>query len=156
MRYRLYSSFGASPLQIAGVVAFCQLSMVLGIWGLTGGAILLEPLNVLSRAGWSAGVQRAVAFLSLSVPALIFIFSLKGRPFEMKGHKLSLPPWNVLCAQITIASADLVLASAVLCFLLPREGLAFTAFCGIYVLSVLAGSLSQVPGGLGVLDASRR
>ncbi len=46
VRYRLYSHWGLTPLQIAKVVAFCSLTFALGGMVLGGAILFLEPQSV--------------------------------------------------------------------------------------------------------------
>jgi len=55
--------------------------------------------------------------------------------------------------QVALASMDLTLAARVLFVLLPSDpSLSFLHLFSIYLLAVVAGVASQVPGGLGVFD----
>ena len=58
------------------------------------------------------------------------------------------------CSRSSVASADLTAAAGVLYVLLPAEaGVSFPKFLAIYLLALIAGIISQVPGGLGVFEA---
>ena len=53
-----------------------------------------------------------------------------------------------------ISGADYFCASMVLFSLLPGSDISIFHYTGCYVISVLLGGMSQVPGGLGVLDST--
>ena len=154
VRYRMYSSLGLSTSQIARVVLFCQTSTILGLSTVVGISMLFEPHSVLSRFEWGNFIRLAVGFVALSIPITLFAFACLGRTFHVNGHTLTIPDGRTMARQLLIAVADLSLASLVLYALLPASELSFIAFCGIYVLSITLGAASQVPGGVGVLDAS--
>jgi uncharacterized membrane protein YbhN (UPF0104 family) len=46
VRYRLYSAWGLSALEITKVVAFYTLTLLLGLCGVAGGIFLLRPVNL--------------------------------------------------------------------------------------------------------------
>ena len=55
--------------------------------------------------------------------------------------------------QVAVSLVDWSIAGAALYVLLPAQaGLSYPAFLGIYMLALLAGIVSQVPGGLGVFE----
>jgi hypothetical protein len=70
---------------------------------------------------------------------------------RIREYKIVLPDIKTMFFQLCIASADLIFASAILYSLLRERlsgNIGFAAFCGIFVLSLFAGVVSQVPGGL--------
>lgn len=154
VRYRMYSALGLNTSQVARVVLFCQTSTLLGLSTVVGISMLFEPHSVLSRFEWGSFIRLAVGGLALSVPIILFASACLGRTFHIKGCALTIPDARTMASQLLIAVADLSLAALVLYSLLPVSELSFIAFCGIYVLSITLGAASQVPGGVGVLDAS--
>jgi uncharacterized protein (TIRG00374 family) len=59
----------------------------------------------------------------------------------------------MLPAQIGLAATDLLLATSVIYVLLPASvEIAFPYMLGVYLMALLAGLISHVPGGLGVFD----
>ena len=56
-------------------------------------------------------------------------------------------------AQITLAAIDLTLVASVLYVLMPvPKGIEFVPFMGIFLLALVAGNASHVPGGIGVFE----
>lgn len=60
---------------------------------------------------------------------------------------------NVTTTQLAVATADWLLASAVLYVLLPHDNLPLLATAAAFFIAQVAGLISRVPGGFGVFDA---
>jgi phosphatidylglycerol lysyltransferase len=82
------------------------------------------------------------------------VWSLRGRAIQLGGSRLSAPTPRIVGAQAGVAALDWVLAGAALYVLLPGgHGLGFLPFLGIFLIAQIAGLVSHVPGGLGVLES---
>ena len=156
VRLRMYSTFGLSINEVAGVIAFAGLTFALGAAVLAGGAFILEgaavarllhlPPQVVGAVGWSAAVVLA-AYLAWT--------GVAGRPFAIGSWRFATPSLGLSLAQILVAATDLALVAGALYLLLPvGEALSFPAFVGLYVVATLVGILSHVPGGLGVFEGT--
>lgn len=157
IRYRLYALWGLSPLQIAGVVAFCGLTFVLG--GLTlGGIVLLAvPFAVPGFGNWVATpVMHAVGVAMLGLVAFYTVAGrLRGRPLRFGRTEVPLPGPRLAVMQVALATADVALTALIFYVLLPdTPGLSFLVFLAVYVTAYTAAMASHVPGGLGVFDGT--
>ncbi len=154
IRYRLYSAWGFSVLEITKVVAFCTLTLWLGFLTLAGVVFLVEPL-VLPEAlhlPFTSAHPLGVIFLAVVVAYLLWGV-LRQRPLRIRGWEFSLPSTRLFLVQISLAVLDWGLAGSVLYVLLPASSnLSYPGFLGIYLLAQVAGLISQVPGGLGVFE----
>jgi len=154
VRYRLYSSFGFSAVEITRVVAFTGLTLWLGFFTVGALVFLLEPM-VLPRV-------LHLPFASARPLGVIFLFAdagyflgiiLRKRPLKIRGWEVSLPSLKLSLAQILVSSLDWMLAGGVLYALLPSTpALSYWGFLGIFLLAQCGGILSQIPGGLGVFE----
>lgn len=154
VRYRLYSSWGLSALEITKVVAFCSLTLWLGFFTLGGAIFLVEPMVIPQVLHLPFASVRPVAmiFLALVMGYLLWT-ALRKRPLRILEWEFPMPSSNIFLSQIAIASLDWVLAGSVLFALLPGlPNLSFPGFLGIYMLAQFVGLVSQVPGGLGVFE----
>jgi phosphatidylglycerol lysyltransferase len=154
VRYRLYSVWGLSAVNITKVIAFCTLTFWLGLFTMGGLAFLLEPMSIPSSLHFSLITARPFGIFLLMVVAayLLSTFLLK-KPLKVREWEFSLPSPGLSIAQIGIASLDWALAGAVLYVLLPSTGeVSYFSFLGIFLLAQIAGLISQVPGGLGVFE----
>ncbi len=156
VRYRLYSAWGLSPLEIAKVVGFTSLTFGLGGMALGGAVLLIEP-EVLPWFG--THVPRWV-LQALAVPlwgvVLAYVtasqFLSRVRIF---GHEIELPGLKMALAQTMLATVDVAVTTAIFYTLLPQaDELTFLRFVGIYLASYAAGIVASVPGGIGVFDGA--
>ncbi|MEJ2037699.1 MAG: bifunctional lysylphosphatidylglycerol flippase/synthetase MprF [Desulfosarcinaceae bacterium] len=155
IRYRLYSAWGLSAVEITQLVVFCTTSILLGFAILSGAVFLFEPLMLPQSLHWPLATVRPLGFV-LMVAAGIYLAATivikKGISF--KSWHFSLPSWHLAGAQMSVASVDWLLAGSVLYCLLPDKApIGFSHFLEIFLLAQLGGLISQVPGGLGVFES---
>ncbi|GKT07059.1 bifunctional lysylphosphatidylglycerol flippase/synthetase MprF [Desulforhabdus sp. TSK] len=155
VRYRLYSAWGLSALEIAKVVAFYTLTLWLGLFALTGGIFVLEPLNLPVWLHLPFASSRPFGFLLLILPCSHLAASiLKKTPFSFRGWKIQLPAPGLSALQILVSALDWSLAGSIFYSLLePSPSLTFPFFLSIFLLAQVSGLLSQVPGGLGIFES---
>ena len=154
VRYRLYSAWGLSALEITKVVAFCSLTLWLGFFTLGGVVFLFEPLMLPKVLHLPFASAHTLGRIFLVIVAAYLLWTIMGkRSVRIRDWEFSFPSTQVLVAQVVIASLDWALAGGVLYVLLPKvPALSFPGFLGIYLLAQTGGLISQVPGGLGVFE----
>jgi phosphatidylglycerol lysyltransferase len=156
VRYRLYSAWGLTPLEIAKVVGFTSLTFGLGGLALAGLVLLLEPEVV----PWFGSHLPHWALQALAIPmwgAVIgyVVLSRFVRHIRVFGHEIDLPGPRMALLQTALATADVAVTATIFYTLLPSaEGLTFLRFLGIYLASYAAGIMAHVPGGIGVFDGA--
>jgi phosphatidylglycerol lysyltransferase len=154
IRYRVYSLWGLSAIEITQVVIFCAVSIWLGFFGLSGTVFLMTPVGLPFGLHMPFITTRPVGALMLIMLMLYIGLTFFFRAVRIKGWHFSLPSWRLSVAQLTVAAADWALAGAVLYALLPAQSsIGFGRFLAIYLVAQLAGLISQVPGGLGVFES---
>lgn len=155
VRYRLYSAWGYTPLEIGKVIGFTSLTFGLGGLVLGGAVLLFEP-EVLPFA--DAVPRLALQALSLPMFAVVVGYVLVSRfrrSIRLFGHDVELPGVRIALAQTLLATADLAVTAAIFYVLLPpAEGLTYLRFVGIYLFAYAAGIAAHVPGGIGVFDGA--
>lgn len=154
VRFRLYSSWGLTGLEISKIVVFCTVSLWLGFFSLSGVLFILEPLTIPAALHLPFLSVRVIGVILL-IPVLVyFLLSMKkSEPVTVRGLVFTLPRPTLFFAQIVISMVDWVLAGAVLYLLMPDAlALSLPAFLGIFLFAQLAGLMSQIPGGLGVFE----
>ena len=152
VRYRLYSGWGLTALEIGKVVAFGTLTFWLGMAGVTG-VVLLSPHGTggfPASGGWLPVL--GVLLLALVSGYVAACWKVR-RPLRIRDWELTLPTPRLAFGQLALAAVDMVLAGAVLFVLLPVGDVPFAAFLGVYLAAVAAGLVSHVPGGLGVFES---
>lgn len=153
-RYRLYAQWGLTPLQIAGVVAFCSLTFGLGAMVLGGFVLFTEPYDIpvfKDLPVWMAHALGVV--LWLIVLGYISLSRFWRRPIRAFGGELRLPSFRLATAQVALAAVDLGVTALIFWTLLPdAPGLTYWKFVGVYLLAYSAGLAAHLPGGIGVFD----
>jgi phosphatidylglycerol lysyltransferase len=151
----MYAPAGFTAMEVGATVLLCGLPYVLAFGllldlALVFGADQLAPLFRLSSEWLFAlgciGLVKDAGFL-------LFVH-LRKAPIRLGGWAVRVPPLRMVLLQLVVGIADIVLVSSILYLLLPETALiAFLPFLAIYLASILAGVLSHVPAGLGVLES---
>jgi phosphatidylglycerol lysyltransferase len=156
VRYRLYASWGLSALEITKVVFFCTLTLWLGFFALGGLAFILDPMILPPAVHLPTGSTRAIGILmGLCVVGYLAAAKLRHQPVRLRSWQIDIPSFKIGRLQVLVGSADWLLAGSTLIVLLPATGPGvLPTLLVIYLLSQLAGLISQVPGGLGVFETA--
>ena len=155
VRYRIYSAEGVSSVDIAVITLLCTINFALGSTLIMGVALLVEPSPMLSGLGLPVPVLRtAGAACLLAVLAYLAWTCTHRRPIWVREWELRPPNLTFSLAQIGLSVLDIAAAAGALFVLspLPEAGIGFLAFLGVFTLAIVAGVISHVPGGLGVVE----
>jgi len=152
VRYRFYTRWGVTAKELSRIVVSYSVTFWLGLLGLGGLSLVVSPLpsarelpahQLLAPAGW---------FLLLVPPAYLVATIVRRRPLRFRSFELPMPAPAIAGGQVLVSAIDWTLAGAVLYVLLPPSGLSFVQFLGTFLVAVLIGMVSHVPGGLGVFE----
>ena len=155
VRYRLYSAWGFSTLDIVRLVLMLAVTFWVGAMGLAGAIFLFIPLDVPAELGITADHIRPLGgvLLALCIIYLIICWRAKGRAITLFGKEFALPTLHIALAQTFVAGLDLVVAASCLYALLPAgSNISFLEFLPSYLLAQVTVVLTHVPGGMGVLE----
>ncbi|MCY1045674.1 bifunctional lysylphosphatidylglycerol flippase/synthetase MprF [Corallococcus sp. bb12-1] len=152
VRYRLYSAWGLTALDVAKVSAFNAITFWLGLAAVTGTSLLVEGgggvLTLSPLLARCLGVG-----LWLLIAGYFAACALVRRPLRVRGLEWTLPTPARALAQLVVSCGDWVLAASVLWVLLPSDsGVSLPSLTALFALAQLAGIASQVPAGLGVFE----
>jgi phosphatidylglycerol lysyltransferase len=147
VRYRLYSSWGLSALEITKVVAFCTLTLWLGLFSMGGMVFVLMPMGIPPGSYIPFHTTLPLGILLLGVLSGYFALTAFHRqPVHFRGWEIALPSLPILFSQILVACVDWLLGGAVLYTLLPSElPVSFLNFIGVYFLAQMAGLAVSIP-----------
>jgi uncharacterized membrane protein YbhN (UPF0104 family) len=155
LRYRMYSPAGFSATEVGATVLLCGLPYALAFGLLLDLALVFasEPLAPLFRI--SSDWLFALGCLGLAKDAGYLLFvRLRKAPIKLGGWAVNLPTMRMTALQLAVGVADILFIASVLYVLLPESAqIAFLPFVAVYLASILAGVLSHVPAGLGVLES---
>ena len=155
VRYRLYTLWGLSALEVGAVVAFCMMTTWLGVLTVAGVSFLARPLPVpaLLHLPFSTFRPAGVLFLLL-VAGYLLLGVVRSRSIRVRTWEFRVPSTRMRAAQVLLSSADWVLVSLVLYVLLPPSAkVPLATFIAIFLAAQVSGFASSVPGGLGVFEA---
>jgi glycosyltransferase 2 family protein len=154
-RYRLYSRLGLRPGLITRIMTLSMLTNWMG-YLLLGGLVfsLLPPTGM--PANWKIdSVQlRYVGFALVAVAGgyLALCGFSRQRTLQWRGHAIELPSLPMAGLQLLMGAGNwLVMAGIV--FVLLQQRIEFSAVVGVLLLAAIAGVITHVPAGLGVLEA---
>ncbi|GAB6127376.1 bifunctional lysylphosphatidylglycerol flippase/synthetase MprF [Humidesulfovibrio idahonensis] len=155
VRYRLYSSWGLTPGEIAKIVVFTTLTLWLGLFSIGGIIFTVKPLPLPDWVTLPFHTTRPLGLILLIAPvAYLYAAARKETPWRIGKMTLLLPQFRSALLQVGVASLDWALAAAVLYALLPPwANVNFPLVLGAFLLGQIAGLVSQVPGGLGVFES---
>jgi len=153
LRYRLYSRLGLKTEIITKVLSISLISNWLGYIILAGSIFSLRLIDLPDN--WTIGTSalQLIGSILLAVAASYFIackFS-KRRTFHIKKYKIELPSINFALIQAALAMSNWMLMGLLLFRLFP-DGTSYPAVLGILLISSIAGIITHIPAGLGVLE----
>jgi uncharacterized membrane protein YbhN (UPF0104 family) len=156
IRYRIYSRFGLTLIDIAKVCFIAGLTFWLGNITALGLGIAYMPSAasaVDQVPGWG---NRAIGIAALCALALYLVWvSRKQRVLGYEGSSLTLPSGSMTLVQIGIGLADLSCCSLVMYMLMPgAPAVDFISLAVIVVIGTLIGFASHAPGAIGALDVA--
>ena len=156
VRYRLYSHWGLSAVQIAKVVGFCSLTYGLGGMVLGGAILFFEPGSIpLFGTLLPTWTLWLVGGAMWGLVATYIVISRVMGTITFRGHAFSLPGWRMAFVQVLLASLDVAVTAAIFYALLPvTPGLTYLHFLAVYLASYSAGLVTSLPGGIGVFDTA--
>lgn len=154
VRYRLYSAWGLSAVEILELIAILSLTFWIGVLSLAGVVFALAPFPLSPRlhlpfdSVWPLGI----AFLIL-VAGYLVVCAVRRRPIRLRGWQMPLPSLRLALLQLATSSADLIVAAGVFYVLLPADlGLSYPQVLSAYLLAIVVAMFTHVPGGLGVFE----
>ncbi|MEH3085253.1 MAG: lysylphosphatidylglycerol synthase domain-containing protein [Xylophilus ampelinus] len=152
-RYRLYSRHGLDHGQIGQIVGTSMLTNWVGYFVLAGIAFWLWTPRL--PEGWQVGPAQlhaaGVALAAVSAGYLA-LCALRRAPLSVRGHEFPLPTWPLALLQIALSALNWALMSGMVWLLLQRQA-PYPAVLATMLFGAVAGLVSRVPAGLGVLEA---
>jgi uncharacterized membrane protein YbhN (UPF0104 family) len=155
VRYRLYSRWGCGAVEVAQIMAMAGITLFLGMFTIGGIAMLLDGARVKAWTGLPSDGINALGVMSLCVVVCYGLIGFFRRePLKLLGYEITIPSPRFAAVQIAVSGIDwLVVASVLYVLLPPNDVFTFPTFLGVFVLAYLLGTLSNVPGGLGVFES---
>ncbi len=153
IRYRLYTRWRIKAGDIVKMVMFSGFTYLVACFFLVIIGFSCSPQNILTSIS-----SPIINWLIIGLSFAGMVFYILGctyykKPIIIKEIAFYPPGFKMSIAQIIIGSADILMASLVLYFILEYYvDIPFLTFIGAYIIAQLLGVYSQVPGGLGVFE----
>jgi glycosyltransferase 2 family protein len=156
VRYRIYSAWGLSVLEVTKICFVAGLTFWLGNAAVLGLGILDAPQQAREIDQLPLWLNRVFALIILAaLAAYIAWVWARPRVIGREGWLLTLPGGPQTLVQILIGILDLSCCALAMYMLVPNEPhLGFVPVSVIFVAATLLGFASHAPGGLGVFDAT--
>lgn len=153
-RYRLYRRLGLAYDTITRVLTLSMLTNWLGYLVLAGIVFTFEPLQL--PPSWeldSEGLRLVgVLLLAIAITYLVLCFASKKRSWTVRGHELILPRPRMAALQLAMSCTNwMLMAGAV--YVLLQGRVDYAAVLSVLLMAAIAGVITHVPAGLGVLEA---
>lgn len=152
VRHRFYTRWGVTTSELSRIVfAYCA-TFWLGLFALGGLSLAMTP-----DAGLAAHsireLARPVGWALMCTPlAYVAATAVRQQPLWLWRLELPVPRPLIALSQLGLSSVEWALAGAVLYVLLPPGAPSFVTFLAIFLVAILLGMASHIPGGLGVFE----
>ena len=155
IRYRLYSAWGYSAIDIAKIIAFSGVTFWIGFFTLSSFTFFYSHLEILKEIHLPITDARPVAFVFILVVLGYLTFTLVfKKALRFRGYEFEAPKFRVAISQTLLATLDWFMAGTTLFVLLPANAsISLPHFLAIFLFAQMAGIISHIPAGIGVLEA---
>ncbi|WP_150301831.1 lysylphosphatidylglycerol synthase domain-containing protein [Pseudomonas profundi] len=154
LRYRLYSRLGLSVATVTRVLSISLLANWVGYMILAGTVFSLRLMEL--PENWAIGTTTlqliGFALLAVSLAYLLACRFSSKRIWKWRDHEIELPSLRLALMQATLGAVNWSLMAGLIYMLLPEEAF-FPSILGILMVSSIAGVVTHIPAGLGVLEA---
>ncbi|SNT25110.1 hypothetical protein SAMN06265795_11937 [Noviherbaspirillum humi] len=153
-RFRLYAGLGLDTARIAQITALSMLTNWIGYLLLAGVAFVLWPLRLPPQWHVGPAALRVIGGLLLGVVCAyvaLCAFSRR-RQWRLRGVELRLPSQRLAGLQLLMSCANWMLIAAIIHALFDGA-LDYPTVLAVLLVAAIAGVITHVPAGLGVLEA---
>ena len=156
VRYRVYSAWGLTAIDVAKICFIAGLTFWLGNVAVLGLGIAYEPQAASAIDQLSPWFNRVIALAGLALLAgYVAWVWVKPRVIGRADWVVTLPGGPLTLLQIAIGIVDLSCCALAMYVLIPdAPHIDFIKLAVIFVSATLLGFASHSPGGLGVFDAA--
>ncbi|MCQ4310529.1 lysylphosphatidylglycerol synthase domain-containing protein [Pseudomonas stutzeri] len=154
LRYRLYSRLGLRASQITRVFTLSLLTNWLGYIWLAG--LIFSMGWITPPDDWEIG-HTALRVLGAALLAVTVIYLWacgfsKRRQWTIRDHEVHLPSLRLAALQLVLGAANWSLMALVVYYMLSEKA-PYPEVLGILMISSIAGVITHIPAGLGVIEA---
>jgi uncharacterized membrane protein YbhN (UPF0104 family) len=153
-RFRLYLKLGLQAAEITRIVGLSLTTNWLGYLWIAGALFVSGVLPIPDDWEIGKGALRliGVAMLAAGMAYVGLCGWSRKRSWSVRGHDVYLPTLKVALAQSVLGAACWASIGAVV-WVLMRHDVPYPLVLGVLLLSGIAGAVTHIPGGLGVVEA---
>lgn len=153
IRYRLYTRWRIPATDIIKMVTFSGFTYLVACFCLVLIGYICSPNHVISTVSSPILNWSLVLFSIIGLAVYLWGCVFYKKPLIIKEVEFDTPSLKMAIAQMIIGSADILMASLVLYFIMESYiDIPFFTFIGAFIIAQVLGVYSQVPGGLGVFE----
>ena len=155
LRFRFYSQWGLSPKQILALVSIVGLTFWSGWWLIGGCVLTFVPIELPADVANKIPIDsQQLGMLLLGLMTLYgLICLLWKKPWPIGQLHLRPPKIGLASVQASVAAIDLLISATALYLVLPGDAaVPFAQVLAAYLVAIGVAMMTQVPGGLGVLE----
>jgi len=153
-RYRLYTRDGLTAGTVTRVLMLSIVTNWLGYAFLGGLVLALSPPSL--SASWAIGsvALRTIGavLLACSLAYVAACAAWKGRVWTIRGRQFELPSASIALWQLAVSSVNWAVIASIIHVLLKQQ-LPYPTVLSVLLVAAVAGVITHVPAGLGVLEA---
>jgi uncharacterized membrane protein YbhN (UPF0104 family) len=155
VRLRIYSVWGLGIVDIAKIAFITGMTFWLGTAFVLGGAMAYAPRAASVVDGLPFWIHRLIGLSALlGIVAYVAWLMPRPRAIGYAKWKIALPNVRFTLVQIAIGATDLSLVTLAMYTLLPAgPRVDFATVLIVFLTATLVGTVSHVPGNLGIIEA---
>src|SRR3954462_3397510 len=158
IRFRIYSDYGLSAIDVAKICFLSGLTFWLGNTFVLGIGMAWHPWAASAMDQLPPAINRMIALGGIAAVIAYLVWLTLGdnrRELGQNGWKVVLPSARLTLVQILVGVIDLGFCAMAMYLLMPAQpGIDFISLAVVFVLATLLGFASHAPGSLGVFDAA--
>jgi uncharacterized membrane protein YbhN (UPF0104 family) len=156
IRFRIYSDWGLSAIDVAKICFISGLTFWLGNMFVLGIGMAWHPAAADAIDLLPAWINRLIALGCIAGIFIYLVWLATGRrELGQNGWCVTLPSARLTLLQILIGVVDLGFCATAMYILVPVEPhVGFVSVSVVFILATLLGFASHAPGSLGVFDAA--
>ncbi|MGY3606208.1 MULTISPECIES: lysylphosphatidylglycerol synthase transmembrane domain-containing protein [unclassified Bradyrhizobium] len=158
IRFRIYSDFGLTAIDVAKICFLSGLTFWLGNLFVLGIGMVWHPGAASSMDLLPEAMNRLIGVGCLAGIGAYLVWLVTGtgrRELGQNGWKVVLPSAKLTLVQILIGVVDLGFCALAMYLLMPTEPyIDFVSLAVVFILATLLGFASHAPGSIGVFDAA--
>jgi phosphatidylglycerol lysyltransferase len=154
VRYRLYSAWGLSAVEILQLVIMMGITFWVGAFALASVVFIVQPFPIPEKLHLPFASVHALGFVLLAISlGYVALTATRKRTIHIRDRQFPLPNTGMTVLQLAVAAVDLCIAAGCLYVLVSQDLTAgYWEFLGMYLLAVVVVIITHVPGGLGVFE----